>query len=538
MKKQLICLNLALIFLAALLSPGALAYSGMLTGTASYTAGPENSFTYTPAADGWYTFTVSAGTVSCGSLNLYQDGAGVGSFGYGNTGFTEYTILSRLAAGVSYTLKHTAGEVSGAKCTLTAAQFGDVPALTAGQGFTYTGEENTYALFAFTPAESGFYYFDLSDENASFFVTSGDYCGEDHSAGYGGYSSTYGLIGGANNQYLTAGRTYFADLYSSGSTENTVTVTKTKPMDMTLDTHLVRNGSMASASRLVSVFTPTASGTYTFTLDFAPDGSAAYDPQEYNLYGELSLMVTSEGGTILSADADGDASAAIGSAAYFHRSSTLTLAAGKSYYMVTDAAAFDLSGALSAAVEQGSGSDSLPFADVPRGAWYYGNVKYAYENKLFSGTSDDTFEPNTAMTRAMLVRVLWNLEGQPAAEASAFTDLTAEWYTGAVNWAAANKIVEGSEGRFNPNGKVTREQAAAILYRYAKYKGYGVSGGAAGLSGYPDASAVSSWAAEAMTWAVNVKLITGSDGKLLPQGSAVRAQVAAILERFISNVVG
>ena len=153
--------------------------------------------------------------------------------------------------------------------------------------------------------------------------------------------------------------------------------------------------------------------------------------------------------------------------------------------------------------------------------------------------SANTFEPNTAMTRAMLVTVLWRYAGQPNEGTNNFTDVKSDqWYTDAVAWAAHNGIVGGvGNNKFDPNGNITREQMAAILYRYANSNGIDTSA-RADLSSFPDGNKVSSYANDAIRWAVAEGLINGSDGKLMPQGNATRAQVAAILMRFIENVVG
>ena len=188
----------------------------------------------------------------------------------------------------------------------------------------------------------------------------------------------------------------------------------------------------------------------------------------------------------------------------------------------------------------GEGCPSGKFVDVDSKQWYHPYVDYAVTHGLFGGTSANTFEPESAMTRAMLVTVLWRYEGQPKGYQNTFVDVNAKsgsWYIDAVAWAAANKIVGGvGNGKFDPEGKITREQMATILFRYAKWKGIDTSK-RGDLSVFPDGSKVESWAKEAMQWTVAEKIIGGSDGKLLPQGSATRAQVATILMRFIENIV-
>ena len=142
------------------------------------------------------------------------------------------------------------------------------------------------------------------------------------------------------------------------------------------------------------------------------------------------------------------------------------------------------------------------------------------------------------MTRAMLVTVLWRYEGEPKAAANTFSDVKAgQWYTDAVSWAAANGVVDGvGNNRFDPDGNITREQMATILYRYCSGKGLDTSK-RGDLSGFPDGNKVGSWAKDAVQWTVAEGIISGSDGKLLPQGNATRAQVATILMRFIQNIV-
>ena len=182
----------------------------------------------------------------------------------------------------------------------------------------------------------------------------------------------------------------------------------------------------------------------------------------------------------------------------------------------------------------------LPFGDVKTADWFYNDVKYVYEKGMMAGTAADVFAPNTTTTRAMIVTILYRLEGSPAVTGtSAFADVPAgQWYTDAVNWAAANQIVKGTSATtFAPNASITREQMAAILYRYAQYKGYDVTK-KADLSGYSDNGQVSAYAKDALAWANAAKLINGvTNTTLAPQGNATRAQVSAILHRFCDGVV-
>ena len=193
------------------------------------------------------------------------------------------------------------------------------------------------------------------------------------------------------------------------------------------------------------------------------------------------------------------------------------------------------------------GGEACPghkFTDMPSTAnWAHNGIDFVVAHKLFAGTSDTTFEPNTELTRAMIVEILYCLEGEPAVEAeNPFTDVSSDaWYTKAVLWAASNNIVAGiGNGRFDPNGTATREQAATILYEYARFKGCDVDV-YGDLSAFADAGSVSAFARAPMTWAVAEGLISGAviNGRTLldPQGVTTRAQFAMIMMQYVLNVV-
>ena len=187
------------------------------------------------------------------------------------------------------------------------------------------------------------------------------------------------------------------------------------------------------------------------------------------------------------------------------------------------------------AAEEPSG---FPFTDVTSGDWYYDAVVYAWENDLMTGTSATTFAPGMTTSRAMLATLLYRLDGAPDLSDEnlgyPYGDVDADsWYGDGVYWARLHGVVTGVTSEiFDPNGDITREQMAAMLYRYAQYKGYDVTG-SADLSGYADADSVSDWAGYAMAWAVDSGLISGvGNNTLNPQGSATRAEIATILMRF------
>lgn len=184
--------------------------------------------------------------------------------------------------------------------------------------------------------------------------------------------------------------------------------------------------------------------------------------------------------------------------------------------------------------------NNTPFTDVSTGDWFYESVEYVYECGMMSGTGETTFSPQTTTTRGMIVTILHRMEGTPEAAGVAFNDVDEfAYYADAVSWASENGIVGGyGNGKFGPNDPITREQMAAILYRFAQYLGMDVSVGEdTNILPYGDAEQVSEWAVEALQWAVGMGLINGIDGKLVPQGSATRAQVATILMRFCEGAV-
>ncbi|MEG0597417.1 MAG: S-layer homology domain-containing protein, partial [Oscillospiraceae bacterium] len=176
-----------------------------------------------------------------------------------------------------------------------------------------------------------------------------------------------------------------------------------------------------------------------------------------------------------------------------------------------------------------------PVTEIGEIDWFYGPVRYCYQGGLFQGTGPEVFSPQGPVTRAMLATVLYRLAGEPVGGTHSFTDVPAgEWYAAPVAWAATNQIVNGVEPTiYNPNGLVTREQMAAMLYRYAgDYLKQDVSKTAA-LNSFQDGSKVSAWARNAMGWAVGTGVVTGKNGgKLDAGGTATRAEVATMLQRF------
>ena len=178
----------------------------------------------------------------------------------------------------------------------------------------------------------------------------------------------------------------------------------------------------------------------------------------------------------------------------------------------------------------------LNFTDVSSSDWFFKGVEYVVDKGIMSGVSENQFDPSGKLTRAMLVQMLYNMESRPACDTeNAFIDVpVGQWYTDAVIWANDAKIVSGmGEGLFAPNMEITREQMVAMLYNYAKYKGYDVTA-SADLSTFADNASVSAWAQPAMQWAVAEGYISGmGDNQLAPQGTATRAEIASVIMRFM-----
>lgn len=184
-----------------------------------------------------------------------------------------------------------------------------------------------------------------------------------------------------------------------------------------------------------------------------------------------------------------------------------------------------------------SGS-GLPFADVPSGSWYYDDIAYVYDAGLMTGLTATAFGPNLSTTRGMIVTILWRMENEPAAKHGCpFADVRrGSYYEQAIAWASENGIVTGFDAStFAPDRAITREQLAAILFRFAAYRGMDAVTLRENLSSFQDQAAISAYAVSALNWAVGEGLMQGTGDKLEPTGNATRAQVAAMLRRFIQH---
>ena len=297
-------------------------------------------------------------------------------------------------------------------------------------------------------------------------------------------------------------------------------VTAVAPGTATITATTVDGGFTAICTVTVRPDIPPANPNYRITVEATQGGTVTADPTAAKAGTTVTLTpVPDRGyqvGTVAVTDRFGDAVAVTEQADGTY---TFTMPNGQVTVTVTFAEA------------------PLPFPDVTEGDWFYDAVRCAYETGLMGGVGDSLFAPNSETTRAQLVTILHRLAGQPEPGGdSGFADVeTGTWYTDAVAWAAANGIVNGTtDTTFAPGEDITREQLAAILYRYAACQGYDVSQ-RADLSGFGDASSISGYAQEALSWAHAQGLVLGfEDGSLRPQGTATRAQIATILMRFLA----
>ena len=299
-------------------------------------------------------------------------------------------------------------------------------------------------------------------------------------------------------------------------------VTAVAPGTATITATTVDGGFTAICTVTVRPDIPPANPNYRITVEATQGGTVTADPTAAKAGATVTLTpVPHRGyqvGTVAVTDRFGDAVAVTENADGTY---TFTMPNGQVTVTVT--------------FEQAP----LPFPDVTEGDWFYDDVRCAYETGLMGGVGDNLFAPNSQTTRAQLVTILYRLAGEPEPGGdSGFADVAAgTWYTDAVAWAAENGIVNGvSDTEFAPGDDITREQLAAILYRYAAYQGYDVSQ-RADLSGFGDASSIRGYAQEALSWAHAQGLVLGfEDGSLRPQGTASRAQIAAVLMRFLAAV--
>lgn len=309
--------------------------------------------------------------------------------------------------------------------------------------------------------------------------------------------------------------------FTVNTNSNTVTLTAASGYNLTKNNNVYTVSRQHSGSSSSGTTT-----TYAVNVNAATNGAVAADKKTASKGTTVTVTASPSKGYVVDAvkvvDKDGKDVAVTGKD-------------GK-YVFTMPASAVTVTGSFKA---ETPAPVALPFTDVKSGSWFYDAVKYAYEQGLMTGTSATTFAPNGTMNRAMIVTVLYRLEKSPAVTgASKFTDVPAgQWYSDAVAWAAANKIVNGyDETTFGPMNAVTREQMAAILFRYEQVKGLENVTLEENLNRFPDQNKISAYAIPALQWAVGQKIINGNaDGTLDPTGTATRAQVAQIFTNLLNK---
>ena len=341
------------------------------------------------------------------------------------------------------------------------------------------------------------------------------------------------------------------DLYKDVAADTKVTVAKTIKFEVaTNEKTFAKENIVAGANTTVKVTGDVSPYTYEFTYTKPSSGSSGGSSSGKTTYKVTTSAVNNGGVNASPSSAEKGATITITLSpdkGYKLDKLTVTDGSGKAvstvkksdtvYTFTMPASAVKVGVSYVKATETPS---KTKFNDVSANDWFASAVDYVTGKGMMNGTADNTFSPKANTTRGMVVTVLYRLENQPSTSAASFTDVASgAYYANAVAWANANGIVSGyGSGKFGPNDKVTREQLAAILYRYAQYKKYDVSVGEdTNILSYDDAQSISSYAIPAIQWACGAGVVTGKSGsKLDPKGNATRAEVAAMLMRFCENV--
>ena len=341
------------------------------------------------------------------------------------------------------------------------------------------------------------------------------------------------------------------DLYKDVAADTKVTVAKTIKFKIATNSKtFAKENIAAGANTTVKVTGDASPYTYEFTYTKPSSGSSGGSSSGKTTYKVTTSAVNNGGVNASPSNAEKGATITITLSpdkGYKLDKLTVTDGSGKTvstvkksdtvYTFTMPASAVKVGVSYVKATETPS---KTKFNDVSANDWFASAVDYVTGKGMMNGTADNTFSPKANTTRGMVVTVLYRLENQPSASAASFTDVASgAYYANAVAWANANGIVSGyGSGKFGPNDKVTREQLAAILYRYAQYKKYDVSVGEdTNILSYDDAQSISSYAIPAIQWACGAGVVTGKSGsKLDPKGNATRAEVAAMLMRFCENV--
>ena len=270
--------------------------------------------------------------------------------------------------------------------------------------------------------------------------------------------------------------------------------------------------------------------TYTATLTDSPHGRVTVSPTSAAKGETVKITATPDEGCELDALTVTDTGG---------KEIALTKNADGTFSFVQPAGKVTIKATFKKTADSDENCPMKAFIDLDPAAWYHDGVHWALENGIMNGVGDGKFDPSGATTRGMIVTILYRLEGEPVIRSGMpFSDVKeSDWYAKAISWAESLGIVNGyGDGRFGPNDPVTREQLAAILYRYAQSKGQGFKGLWNFKLDFPDAGEVSVWAIEAVSWMVMNGVVGGKDGKLVPGGNASRAEAATMLQRFSAKI--
>lgn len=555
--KRFLALNLALLLLLTILLPTALAATRNLTmgQTLSCDTVDGDSYSFTPSKNGVYRFVYSkcSSSMTPPHLKLYDDtGKDLG------VNFGEYSLLEK---NHKYDVRITPGKfINGGPCHVTfdlSAEYREPVSI------PYIGQASAREKIFFVPAEKGCYEITLRDlegywENTSYqakvllneaSITSAKVkdakTGEVEQTDQG-MVRKYTVMLKEDTLYSVQVAAGFLNGFP-GYTGNHTHEISIAPVEgweeeMPLPAPAPSPAPANTQPALQPVATWKIEPTTTFQV---PKDSSYYfsvSPYYADTPPHLILYNSDKKGVV------------VGRSSYDDPSFSCTLTANTNYLLQDDGTGWGGSLAIYYADSEGKilrnpeGSTepggtpvsvTERFADVRSDAWYRDAIQYVSDKGMMTGVDSNTFSPETTCTRGTVVTMLYRLDGEPAVAGSRFSDVPqGAWYAKGAAWAAANGIVNGFEdGTFRPESPVTREQLAAILYRYAAKKGYDVTS-RAGLTGFSDAGNISTYAVDAMGWAKAAGIITGTDwGGVDPTGTAIRAEIAAMLMRFCENVM-
>ena len=508
-----------------------------VTNTYSGSTDALGDFNISGIVDGTYAVTVSAMAHASINTNVTVSG--------GNENMGTIILTPQVTYQITGQVTDGTNPIVGASVSVTSV---------TGGGYTYTASTDSNGDFTVTGVPDGNY-------NVAFSATG--FANTTQSVTVNGGDEIMGVISMTATGYTLTGRVVNASSAAiSGATVSVNDGTTTYPTvttdsngDFTINglgngtyfitvtasgydtnsgTSATINNNTANAGNIVMTRTPTGNTggggggtitTYAITVSAGTGGKAT------------ASATTAAHNTVVTISATPDAGYAVDTvtAAAANGSTIPVNGSGVSYTFTMPASAVIVNVTFKTADIRHENCPSAPYLDVDQSLWYHEFIDYVIENGIMVGTGTNTFEPAANLSRAMMVRIFYNIEGQPATTgAVTFTDVSqGDWYYDAVAWASANDIVTGyGATAFGPNDNVTREQMVTMLYRYARYKSYDTSS-RGDLSAFVDRDSVSDWAMDAMQWAVGTALVNGRDAThLAPTGTATRAEVATIMTKY------